>query len=93
VQVQEIYKRDLLDQDCPRRGDLAEIVRDHHNNERGMVVQVVNDPHWSEQYCADCGQKVVEWFVEVRAAFFASTPGPYFYPIRWLKRAKMKRTA
>jgi hypothetical protein len=84
--ISEIYKRDLLDADCPRRGDFAEIVRDHHRTETGLVVEVVNDPHWSEQYCAECGQKVVEMFVEVRSKAFAGTPGPHFYPLRWLKR-------
>jgi hypothetical protein len=87
--LDEIYKRDLLDADIPRRGDLAEIVRDHHRTETGMLVEVVNDPHKCEQYCAECGQKVVDYFVEVRSHAFAAIPGPHFYPIKWLRRVRL----
>lgn len=87
--LDEIYKRDLLDADVPRRGDLAAIVRDHHRTETGMLVEVVNDPHECEQYCAECGQKVVGMFVEVKSSTFASVPGPHFYPIDWLRRVRL----
>jgi hypothetical protein len=86
--VSEIYKRTQLAADVPRKGDIAAIFRDHHRNETGLEVKVVNDPHLCEQYCHECGQKVVEYFVEVESPEFLATgtPGPYFYPIGWLKR-------
>lgn len=88
IHLDEVYKRDLLDPDVPRRGDAAEIARDHHRTETGMRVVVVNDPHRCEQYCAECGQKVVDYFVEVESAELSKSgvPGPYFYPVKWLKR-------
>jgi hypothetical protein len=89
--LDEIYKRRLLDAEVPRRGDLAEVVRDHCSSaETGLLVEVVNDPHRCEVYCAECGQKVVEYFVEVKSHIFdRKAPGPHFYPIKWLKRAKL----
>lgn len=86
--VDEIYKRTLLDPAVPRRGDFAAIVRDHHRTETGLVVQVLNDPHLAESYCAECGQKVTEYFVEVHSPLWATVPGPHFYPISWLRRVQ-----
>lgn len=90
--LDEVYKRRLLDEATPRRGDMAEIVRDHHNTETGALVRVVNDPHECVVYCADCGQRVEGYFVEVEAfniARFAAIPGPHFYPIDWLRRVPL----
>lgn len=85
--LDEIYKRDRLDADTPRRGDRAEIVRDHHSTETGMEVKVVNDPHKCELYCAECGQMIVEYAVEVESPHFKPIPGaPFFYPLKWLRR-------
>lgn len=89
--VDEIYKRRLLAAETPRRGDFAEIVRDHHRSETGLLVRVVNDPHWCEQYCAECGQMVVDYFVEVESPQFAAVPGPHFYPVKWLRRFDPKK--
>lgn len=91
VHLDEVYKRTLLEQGVPRRGDIAEIVRDHHRTETGMLVEVVNDPHRAEVNCAECGQKIVEYIVEVRSSDpkFASVPGPHFYPIGWLRRVSL----
>ncbi|MES1993140.1 MAG: hypothetical protein V4457_05940 [Pseudomonadota bacterium] len=80
------YHRSLLGKDCPRRGDIAAIVRDHHHTETGLVVHVVNDPHRCTQICHECGQEVTEFFVEVESQTWPREAGPYFYPIRWLKR-------
>ena len=86
--IDEVYKRHALAPDVPRRGDLAAIVRDHHHTETGLTVRVVNDPHWAEVYCAECGQKVVEYFVEVHSDVWKTLPGPHFYPVSWLRRVR-----
>lgn len=88
MSLSEIYKRTLLDATVPRRGDVCEVVRDHHNDETGLIVVVVNDPHYCENTCADCGQLVTGYFVEVQVNHpkFKSIPGPHFYPIAWLRR-------
>lgn len=86
IDVDTMYKRRLLPSDCPRRGDMAAIVRDHHKTETGQIVVVVNDPHKCEQYCAECGQAVNEYFVEVECKDWPKAGGPYFYPILWLRR-------
>jgi hypothetical protein len=93
--LDEVYKRTLLEQSTPRRGDVAEIVRDHHRTEKGALVRVVNDPHECVVYCADCGQRVEGYFVEVEplevalAVNAAKQPGPYFMPVAWLKRVTL----
>jgi hypothetical protein len=95
VHIDEIYKRRLLDESTPRRGDMAEIVRDHHRSETGLLVEVVNDPHHCENYCAECGQLVVGYFVEVVCNHprFTAVPGPHFYPIEWLRRVNLSTVA
>jgi hypothetical protein len=93
--LDEVYKRRLLDEATPRRGDVAEIVRDHHRTETGALVRVVNDPHECVVYCADCGQRVEGYFVEVEpvdvslAVKVAAVPGPHFMPIDWLRRKRL----
>lgn len=76
--------------DLPRPGDLAEVRRGHckANAESGLLVQVMGKPHRCFCQCADCGQEVTEYFVEVHADMpqWLGTPGPWFYPIKWLKR-------
>lgn len=79
--------------DLPRPWDLAEIKRGHcrANAEAGLLVQVVGEPHRSFQQCADCGVGTTEYFVEVVVnqkdfSHWYKTPGPWFYPITWLKR-------
>jgi hypothetical protein len=86
--VHEIYKRTRLGQDTPRIGDFAEIVRDHHNDESGLIVRVLNDPHLADVICAQCGQTVREFIVEVAGSHpkWDGVPGPHFYPITWLRR-------
>ena len=88
MNLDEIYKRELLGPDIPRRGDLAEVIRDHHRTETGLLVQVMNDPHRSVVYCHECGQEIVEHIVEVHSnnPAWQDKAGPWFYPIRWLKR-------
>lgn len=90
VHLDEIYKRTLLDADVPRKDDIAEIVRDHHKSETGMLVEVINDPHRMRMMCAECGQWIVDYFVEVRSTqgIFARVPGPHFMPITWLRRTR-----
>jgi len=89
---EEIYKTVLLPSDCPRNGDFAEVVRDHCLQETGMLVRVVDYPHWCLSICADCGQQVKEWIVRVEPItdwlkWQAKAPGgPFFYPIAWLRR-------
>lgn len=76
--------------EIPRVGDLAEVRRGHckANAEAGLLVQVMGNPHLCFCQCADCGQEVTEYFVEIHSdhAEFQKTPGPWFYPITWLKR-------
>jgi hypothetical protein len=77
--------------DLPRRGDLAEIRRSHCVQETGLLLQVVGDPHRCFCQCADCGQPITDYFVEVHAASavmaaWFKTPGPWFYPLAWLRR-------
>ncbi|HEY1723974.1 MAG TPA: hypothetical protein VGF89_01020 [Steroidobacteraceae bacterium] len=75
--------------ELPRKDDLAEIRRSHCVAESGLLLQVVGDPHLCYCQCADCGQEVTEYFVEVYspcAQWWFKTPGPWFYPIDWLKR-------
>jgi len=92
--LDEIYKRRLLADETPRRGDIARVVRDHHRSETGMLVRVVNDPHECEVHCHECGQRVYGFFVEVEPTEPILIPGtglvcagPYFYPLEWLRRA------
>ncbi len=87
----EVYKRTRLAQQTPRRGDHAEIVRDHHRTETGLVVRVLNDPHLADVTCAECGQVIREFIVEVAGSHPAwdGVPGPHFYPIDWLRRIKL----
>lgn len=82
----EVYKRRLLPADCPRRGDIAEVIRDHHNDETGLLVHVVNDPHYCMQHCANCGTAVSDYFVEVECDRWPKSAGPFYFPISWLKR-------
>lgn len=86
--VGEIYKRGRLADDTPRLGDYAEIVRDHHNDETGLVVRVLNDPHLADVRCAQCGEMIREFIVEVAGSHpkWDGVPGPHFYPIGWLRR-------
>lgn len=86
MNIDEIYKRTLLAPDCPRRGDIAAIVKDHHRTETGALVRVVNDPHKDSQRCYECGQLVTGYFVEVESGIWPRGGGPYFYPITWLRR-------
>jgi hypothetical protein len=73
----------------PRTGDLAEVVRSHCKQETGLLVQVVGEPHRCTNFCADCGIEVLDYFVEVyqvHAQWWYLMPGPWFIPIKWLKR-------
>jgi hypothetical protein len=74
--------------DRPRTGDLAEIKRDHCQSESGLLVQVMGEPHLMVARCHKCGQKTEEWMVEIHAQHgpWMKTPGPWFHPVRWLKR-------
>ncbi|HZP86604.1 MAG TPA: hypothetical protein VFB54_07265 [Burkholderiales bacterium] len=76
--------------ELPRPGDLAEVRRSHckANAEAGLLVQVMGKPHWCYCNCADCGLAITEYFVEVHCDLreWQGTPGPWFYPIDWLKR-------
>ena len=89
---EEIYKTAGLALDCPRKGDFAEVVKDHCLQETGMLVRVVDYPHWCLSICADCGLQVKEWIVQVEPLtdwlkWHVKAPGgPFFYPINWLKR-------
>ena len=90
--VEEIYKYTGLPEDCPRRFDYAEVTRHHCLPETGMLVRVVDYPHWCLSLCADCGLQVKEWIVQVEPItdwlkWEAKAPGgPFFYPLNWLKR-------
>jgi hypothetical protein len=94
MQRSEVYKTPRLHEiELPRPGDLAEITRGHcrANSEAGLLVQIVGLPHRCFAQCADCGTDVVDYFVEVFVnqidyAHWFKTPGPWFYPISWLKR-------
>lgn len=76
--------------DLPRAGDIAEILRGHcrANAEAGMLVQVMGKPHLAFAQCADCASEIKEFLVEVHCddPHWQKTPGPWFYPIGWLKR-------
>lgn len=87
----EIYKTPRPHEvELPRTWDLAEIKRGHcrANAEAGLLVQVVGEPHLCFAQCADCASELEEYFVEVHSKdpHWRKTPGPWFYPIRWLKR-------
>jgi hypothetical protein len=88
---EEIYKDRLVPTDCPRTGDYAEVRHSCCRNENGMVVRIVNAPHWTVVFCADCQGKVKDWIVQVEPitdweGWMLRNPGPYFYPVAWLKR-------
>jgi hypothetical protein len=96
VHVEEIYKDRLIPEDCPRWGDLGEIRHHCCRPETGMIVRVVNNPHWCVTFCADCQQKLKDWIVQVEPVFdhlswAVRNPPPYFYPITWLKRWEAHR--
>lgn len=84
----EVYKDPRPHEQVPTIGDFAEIIRDHHNDLTGMVVEVVNEPHKAEVFCSNCGQALVDWLVEIRHndARYPAANGPYYYPIHWLKK-------
>lgn len=90
----EIYKSPRPHEvELPRPGDIAEIQKGHcrANSEAGLLVQIVGEPHYCFCMCADCATEITERFVEVHVdakdyAHWWKTPGPWFYPIRWLKR-------
>lgn len=92
--VDEIYKENLLDEECPRLGDFAEIRRSHCTSESGMLVRVIDYPHWCLLLCGDCGQHMTEYQVrveplseDIRLKWEAIAPGgPWLYPLAWLKR-------
>lgn len=74
--------------ELPRTGDLAEIRRSCCKPESGLLVQVVGDPHYCYCQCADCGAEWSGHFVEVTTDYpqWFMTPGPWFYPLDWLRR-------
>lgn len=79
-----------------RPGDLAEVRRSHCKPESGLQVRVHGEPHRCQCFCADCGQEVTEYFVEVwadDAEWWFETPGPWFIPIAWLRRISPEDTA
>lgn len=85
----EIYRIPVAHEvEIPRRGDLAEIKRSHCVQQTGLVVEVVGDPHLCTAYCADCGLKFDERMAEIwtREPSWHTSPGPWFYPIAWLRR-------
>jgi ferredoxin len=85
----EIYRRpNPHEVDVPRRGDLAEIVRSHCVQESGRIVQVMHDPHLCTSRCTYCGLCIEEFMVEVHCddPKWQDTPGPWFMPVKWLKR-------
>ncbi len=87
----EIYKIPRPHEvDVPRTWDVAEIKRGHcrANEDAGRLVQVVGEPHLCFCMCAYCGTDVTEYFVEVHCSDpqWMKVPGPWFMPLRWLKR-------
>lgn len=74
--------------DLARKGDVAEVIRDHCVQETGLLLEVVGDPHLSMARCNWCGQYVEVRLVEVFATYgpWLKVPGPWFYPVEWLKR-------
>jgi hypothetical protein len=83
-----IYKNRLLPPDCPRNGDDAVVVRGHTHTTTGLPVKVVNDPHYCEVTCAECGSVIKDWVVEVEHSDprWPKEKGPYFFPVGWLRR-------
>lgn len=85
-----VYKDRLLPPDCPRKGDRAAVVKDHHARDTGLEVRVVGDPHYATIYCNDCGQPVEDWIVEVVPdpphENYPPARGPYYMPIGWMRR-------
>ena len=87
----EVYKTPRPhEENLPRPGDFAEIRRGHcrANAEAGLIVEVMGEPHLCFCQCADCGSELDEHHVEIYSddPHFQKTPGPWFYPIRWLRR-------
>lgn len=78
------------EENLPRPGDFAEITRGHcrAGSEVGLIVEVMGEPHLCFSMCADCATHLDEYHVEVYSddPHWQLTPGPWFYPIRWLKR-------
>jgi hypothetical protein len=97
--IEEIYKYSGLPEDCPRRFDFAEVIRNHCVEESGMLVRVIDYPHWAMSLCGNCGLYVYEWIVQVEPLtdwlkWEALAPGgPYFFPINWLKRWKAEQVS
>jgi hypothetical protein len=100
--TEEIYKKTLLPPDAPRKGDFAEVMRSHCTSwETGLLVKVVDFPHWCKLSCADCFQHFFEWQVRVEPLnptdpiamkWESQAPGgPWLYPITWLKRWEIHR--
>jgi hypothetical protein len=75
----------------PRRGDVAEIIRNHCRAESGMLVAVINDPHLAMATCGFCGQEIREYMVEVEVNHpdWNAVPRPHFYPLSWLRRVEV----
>jgi hypothetical protein len=82
----EIYKGRLLAPETPRRGDEAAIVKDCDNELTGQIVKVVGDPHRCTCYCTSCGFHHQHWFVEIECDDWDASLGPFFHPIKWLRR-------
>ena len=85
----EVYRRPNPHQiEVPRKGDLAEVARSHCLQQTGLIVEVVHEPHLCTSRCGDCGLEFTEWMVEVWTwePQWHKTPGPWFYPIKWLRR-------
>lgn len=75
----------------PRAGDIAVVIRDHHNDETGLKVRVVDNPVFGTIYCTDCGQRIDDWVVRVNLVdqLGKEIPGSqnaFAYPIDWLQR-------
>ena len=86
----DFYRWYGLNPECPRAGDLAVVIKDHHNDETGLMVRVANHPVFGSVYCTDCGQRLDEWVVEVALVddLGKDIPGEnvFAYPIKWLQR-------
>lgn len=97
--TQEIYKYSGLEHDCPRQGDYAEVVKNHCVQESGMLVKVIDFPHWCMLICGNCGLYMYEWQVRVEPITdwlkweTLAPGGPFFYPLNWLKRWEAPRVS
>lgn len=88
--VAQFWLGHQLRPETPRKGDLAAVVKDHHNRETGLLVRVRNNPILGTIYCDECAQRIDGMVVEIELVdnLGRALEGEHLsaYPIDWLQR-------